>query len=214
MVMSKHGPKCSPNDSSQGNGTEEAVDSTEEPGSSRGTKSKFLGIYGEGRNSRACPLAPPALFTPLVFKRREVQPRGSPGRDPGQPYRGPRGPFSGDKDAFRGNENKSLTAISNRNTQQPARQRFGGRDAEKQVSEAFRGPSKRTEPARKLFGGQAPQYCGGRDVFSGIENKRLTAFSNRNTNESRKLATLSKSTISNFLIATKWHCSEEKAKRE
>jgi hypothetical protein len=45
-----------------------------------------------------------------------------------------------------------------------------------------------------------------------MENKRLTAFSNRNSNDSRKLATLSKSTTSNFLIATKLHVSEQKAK--
>jgi hypothetical protein len=118
---------------------------------------------------------------------KEVQPRGSPGRDPGQPYRGPWGLLSGGRVTFSGIENKPVTAISNRNAQQPARQ---------------------------LFGGQAPQYCGGRDVFSGNENKRLTAVSNRNTNERRNAATLSKSSTSKFLIATKLHVSEEKAKRE
>jgi hypothetical protein len=52
------------------------------------------------------------------------------------------------------------------------------------------------------------------DAFRGTENKPLKAFSSRNPNDSRKLATLSESTISNFLIATKLHVSEEKAKRE
>ncbi len=60
----------------------------------------------------------------------------------------------------------------------------------------------------------ARQYCGERDVFAGTENKPLTAISNRNTNERRKRPTLSESTTSNFLIATKMHFSEEKAKSE
>jgi hypothetical protein len=46
------------------------------------------------------------------------------------------------------------------------------------------------------------------------ENKPLTAISNRNSNERRKRATLPTSIISKFLIATKMHLSEEKAKRE
>jgi hypothetical protein len=52
------------------------------------------------------------------------------------------------------------------------------------------------------------------DAFRGIENKPLRAISNRKSNDSRKLATVSESIISNFLIATKTHISEEKAKRE
>jgi hypothetical protein len=54
----------------------------------------------------------------------------------------------------------------------------------------------------------------GNPVFSATENKPLRAFSNRKSNDSRKLATLSKSTTSKFLIATKMHFSEQKAKRE
>jgi hypothetical protein len=52
------------------------------------------------------------------------------------------------------------------------------------------------------------------DAFRGNENKPITAISNRNSNDSRKLATLSEPTTSHFLIATKLHISEEKAKRE
>jgi hypothetical protein len=51
-------------------------------------------------------------------------------------------------------------------------------------------------------------------VFRGNENKSLTAISNRKSNDSRKLATLSEPTTSKFLIATKSHFSEEKAKSE
>jgi hypothetical protein len=62
------------------------------------------------------------------------------------------------------------------------------------------------------------RYSGGRvalkRAFAANENKPLRAISNRNSNDSRKLATLSESTTSNFLIATKLHVSEEKAKRE
>jgi hypothetical protein len=58
------------------------------------------------------------------------------------------------------------------------------------------------------------RYLGREGHFRGNENKPLTAISNRNSNDSRKLATLSESTTSNFLIATKMHISEEKAKRE
>jgi hypothetical protein len=54
----------------------------------------------------------------------------------------------------------------------------------------------------------------GKPVFTGTENKPLTAISNRNSNDSRKLATHSQSITSDFLIATKLHVSEEKAKRE
>jgi hypothetical protein len=54
----------------------------------------------------------------------------------------------------------------------------------------------------------------GNPVLRGNENKSLRAISNRNSNDSRKLATLSEPTTSQFLIATKLHFSEEKAKRE
>jgi hypothetical protein len=70
------------------------------------------------------------------------------------------------------------------------------------------------EPARQLFGGPARPLSGGRHAFRGNENKPLTAISNRNSNDSRKRATLSEPTTSEFLIATKTHSSEEKAKRE
>jgi hypothetical protein len=70
------------------------------------------------------------------------------------------------------------------------------------------------EPARQLFAGPGRPLSGGRDAFRGNENKTLTAFSNRNSNDSRKLATLSEPTTSHFLIATKTHFSEEKAKSE
>jgi hypothetical protein len=92
---------------------------------------------------------PRCLVHAACLQAKEVQPRGSPGRDPGQPYRGPWDPLSGGRYTFRGNENKPLTAISN-----------------------------------------------------------------RNSNDSRKRATLSEPTTSKFLIATKTHLSEEKAKRE
>ncbi len=52
------------------------------------------------------------------------------------------------------------------------------------------------------------------DTLRGDEDKALTAVSNRNTNERRKLTTLSEPTTSKFLIATKLHFSEEKAKSE
>jgi hypothetical protein len=55
---------------------------------------------------------------------------------------------------------------------------------------------------------------GSKTSFQGNENKPLTAISNRNSNDSRKLATISESITSNFLIATKMHLSEEKAKSE
>jgi hypothetical protein len=54
----------------------------------------------------------------------------------------------------------------------------------------------------------------GKPVFGGNENKSARAFSNRNSNDSRRLATHSQSTISDFLIATRMHFLEEKAKRE
>jgi hypothetical protein len=63
-------------------------------------------------------------------------------------------------------------------------------------------------------GSRLPRRSLAGDAFRGNENKSLTAISNRKSNDSRKLATLSKSITSKFLIATKWHCSEEKAKRE
>jgi hypothetical protein len=71
-------------------------------------------------------------------------------------------------------------------------------------------------PSRPLSGsgGSLPASIVAGDAFRGNENKPLRAISNRNSNDSRKLATLSESTISNFLIATKLHVSEEKAKRE
>jgi hypothetical protein len=62
--------------------------------------------------------------------------------------------------------------------------------------------------------GLPAKYCGRKDTFRGTENKPLTAISNRNSNDSHKRATLSEPTTSNFLIATKMHISEEKAKRE
>jgi hypothetical protein len=64
------------------------------------------------------------------------------------------------------------------------------------------------------FRGPTSPIAGGKGVLRGNENKPLTAHSNRNSNDSRKLAILSESTTSNFLIATKLHFSEEKAKRE
>ncbi len=70
------------------------------------------------------------------------------------------------------------------------------------------------EPASPIAGGPTRQYRGERDVFTDTENKPLTPISNRNTNERRKLTTPSKSTISKFLIATRMHVSEEKAKSE
>jgi hypothetical protein len=86
------------------------------------------------------------------------------------------------------------------------------------------------EPAYQLFRGSASPMAGGSlprrslaglpraeprgDTFRGNENKPLRAFSNRKSNDSRKLATLSKSMTSKFLIATKMHLSEEKAKSE
>jgi hypothetical protein len=75
-------------------------------------------------------------------------------------------------------------------------------------------PSFWRQPASPTAGGPARQHCGGRDTFTGTENKPLTAISNRNSNDSRRRTTLSESTTSNFLIATKMHVSEEKAKSE
>jgi hypothetical protein len=66
---------------------------------------------------------------------------------------------------------------------------------------------------RRYCGGPAPSGASGRHS-RGNENKPLTAISNRNSNDSRKRATLSESITSKFLIATKMHLSEEKAKRE
>jgi hypothetical protein len=70
------------------------------------------------------------------------------------------------------------------------------------------------EPGRPLSGGSLPASIVAGDAFGGNENKPFRAFSNRNSNDSRKLTTLSESTTSKFLIATKTHSSEEKAKRE
>jgi hypothetical protein len=78
------------------------------------------------------------------------------------------------------------------------------------------------EPGRPLCGGSLPRRSLAGlpraeprgDTSRGIENKPLRAFSNRKSNDSRKPATLSEPTTSNFLIATKTHSSEEKAKRE
>ncbi len=67
---------------------------------------------------------------------------------------------------------------------------------------------------RPLSGGTLPRRSLAGSVLRGNENKPLRAISNRNTNERRNTATLSKSTTFNFLIATKMHFSEEKAKRE
>jgi hypothetical protein len=68
-------------------------------------------------------------------------------------------------------------------------------------------------PASPFAGGPAPSGASGR-YSRGNENKPLTAISNRNSNDSRKRATLSEPITSKFLIATKMHLSEEKAKRE
>jgi hypothetical protein len=79
-----------------------------------------------------------------------------------------------------------------------------------------------SEPGHPLCGGSLPRRSLAGlpraeprgDTFRVIENKSLTAISNRKSNDSRKRATLSEPTTSNFLIATKTHISEEKAKRE
>jgi hypothetical protein len=70
------------------------------------------------------------------------------------------------------------------------------------------------EPASPVAGGPARRRSGGRDALRGNENKRLRTLSNRNTNEGGKLATLSEPTTYHFLIATKMHFSEEKAKSD
>jgi hypothetical protein len=77
----------------------------------------------------------------------------------------------------------------------PARQFFGG-------------------PGHPLSGGSLPRRSLAGDDFRGNENKPLRTISNRKSNDSRKLATLPEPTTSKFLIATKMHLSEEKAKRE
>ncbi len=64
------------------------------------------------------------------------------------------------------------------------------------------------------LGGPGRPLSGGRDALRGNENKPLRAGSNRNTNEGRKLAIHSESMTSKFLIATKLHVSEEKAKSD
>jgi hypothetical protein len=73
---------------------------------------------------------------------------------------------------------------------------------------------KQAPGSRTMPGLPAREHCGEKDTFTATENKPLTAISNRKSNDSRKLATLSESITSNFLIATKLHVSEEKAKSE
>jgi hypothetical protein len=75
-------------------------------------------------------------------------------------------------------------------------------------------PQKQAPGARTMPGLPARQHCGEKDTFTATENNPLTAISNRKSNDSRKLATHSESITSNFLIATKLHVSEEKAKSE
>jgi hypothetical protein len=75
-------------------------------------------------------------------------------------------------------------------------------------------PHKQAPGSRTMPGLPAREHCGEKDTFTATENKPLTAISNRKSNDSRKLATHSESIISNFLIATKLHVSEEKAKSE
>jgi hypothetical protein len=85
------------------------------------------------------------------------------------------------------------------------------------------------EPASPIFGGPGRPLSGGRDAFRRNKNRPPRApkaicfgalrtgdntLSNRNTNERRNTATFSESTTSKFLIATKLHFSEEKAKSE
>jgi hypothetical protein len=77
---------------------------------------------------------------------------------------------------------------------------------QKQFPSGFPESGNNAEPARPLSGGG--------HTFTGTENKPLTAISNRKSNDSRKLATLSESMTSQFLIATELHVSEEKAKSE
>jgi hypothetical protein len=62
--------------------------------------------------------------------------------------------------------------------------------------------------------GPAHQLFGGSDTLRGNENKPLRAGSNRNTNERRKRVKTLESMVYEFLIATKLHVSEEKAKSE
>ncbi len=78
------------------------------------------------------------------------------------------------------------------------------------------GPARlpRAQSRGPLSGGSLPRRSLAGDALRGNENKSLTAISNRNTNERRNAATHSESTISKFLIATKMHFSEEKAKSE
>jgi hypothetical protein len=89
------------------------------------------------------------------------------------------------------------------------------------VSDAFLGAHERLSSRPVLlatpagsFAGPGRPLSGGRDTFRGNENKPLRAHSNRKSNDSRKRATLSEPITSNFLIATKTHFSEEKAKSE
>jgi hypothetical protein len=85
------------------------------------------------------------------------------------------------------------------------------------VKASLLGPQKQFPSAFPKSGdnaGLARRCSGGRHSFTATENKSLTAISNRNSNDSRKLTTHSESTTSQFLIATKMHVSEEKAKSE
>jgi hypothetical protein len=66
------------------------------------------------------------------------------------------------------------------------------------------------QPKGRYCGRPASPISGGRH-FRGTENKPLTAVSNCSSNGSRNTATLSESTTSNFLIATK---SETRRKGE
>ncbi len=69
-------------------------------------------------------------------------------------------------------------------------------------------------PGFSLASSRSMQQTHGGRQFRGNENKPLTAISNRNTNERRNTATLPEPITSKFLIATKMHFSEEKAKSE
>ncbi len=165
------------------------------------------------RHRGASTLAGPALTFEL-----SPQPAGSRLREESTPRTGSAQP----ERTLRADKNKSVRAarevgarkfaLSNPNTFELARHLF------------WRAwpPSLWREPASPIFGGPGRPLSGrslsrrslAGDTSTGNENKPLTAISNRNTNERRKLATLSEPTTSNFLIATKTHFSEEKAKSE
>jgi hypothetical protein len=67
---------------------------------------------------------------------------------------------------------------------------------------------------RRSLAGLPASLGGGKHTFRGTENKPIRTISNRTSNDSRKLATHSESMTSKFLIATKMHASEEKAKSD